>query len=134
MLKGISPRLAGFLTTGIAFGFFLIATNSQQQGWIGWYQLADSGQPLDATIVSLQPEVHRSCRYRYTVDSVTYERSEGGCEISVGSNVQITYLPSDPTFATIRDPRSELCFRVLGATLLSIIAGFVTAFRLALRR
>jgi len=125
----ITPSATGLLVAGVSFTFFAIVINIQPHGWLKWYELSHSGQGVQATITQLQPENHQTCFFRYTVDAHEYEGSDQGCHSEIGRAVAITYLPADPTFATIASPNKQLAFLLLAPALLSGLAGVFSTWR-----
>jgi hypothetical protein len=125
----ITPTRTGLLVAGIAFTFFAIVINIQPHGWLAWYRLSCSGQETQATIVRRQPEIHQTCFFQYAVNSHKYEGSDQGCHSQVGETLSVTYLPANPTFATLASPREQLAFLVFAPLFLSALAGVFGAWR-----
>jgi hypothetical protein len=125
----LKPSHIGLFMATIAFTFFAFVMNIQSRDWLAWYHLASSGQATQAIITGLQPENHQGCSFQYTVNSRKYEGSEGGCHTSIGQSVQAIYLPSEPSFVTLKSPQSELILQILSAVILSALAGAVSAWQ-----
>jgi hypothetical protein len=125
---GMSPKCAAALTGLAVLAFFSIAMNMTQHGWVNWYRMAKTGQVTTATVTQVHPENHRSCTFQYIVAGKTYQASDSGCDAATGQSIQIRYLPSDPTFATTRDPAGELNLQVFAAVFMSMFAAVVTWF------
>ena len=102
-------RVALGLAVGLfGFVFVSIAINMRPHGWLSWFDLAIHGRNIQATVVSVQPEIHNTCRFRYVVNRQRYESADEGCRWYVGQLVTITYLPADPSFATSAPPSQVL--------------------------
>ena len=125
----ITPARVGIITAAIVFAFFAAVMNSQPRGWLSWYQLARFGQVAQATVTARQPELHQRCSFRYFVEARAFEASEGGCHSEVGQSVRVTYLPSEPSFATLKSPQAELVFQVVAVVVMSAVAGVVSAWQ-----
>ncbi len=125
----ISPLRTGILMAVVVFTFFTIAINSQHHGWFAWYHLSQLGQKTQAVVTRRQPEIHQTCFFKYTVGSREYEGSDQGCGSQVGRTVLVTYLPADPSFATIASPTEQFAFLVVTPFLMSALAGAVGAWR-----
>jgi len=125
----ITPSRAGLLNAAIVFAFFPVVMNIQAHGWLALYRLSVSGQKTEAIVTRRQPEIHQTCYFEYTVNSLKYEGSEGGCHSEVGQAVEVTYLPSEPSFVTLKSPKGEFTFQVFAAAFMSAFAGIVGAWR-----
>jgi hypothetical protein len=44
--------------------------------------------------------------------------------------VEITYLPSDPSFATLQKPNDQIVFLILAPVIVSAIAGLIASAKL----
>ncbi len=115
----------------ITFTFFAGVINIQPRGWYAWYDLSVSGKVAQATVTALAPENHQSCSVSYTVGSRVYISSESGCTGPVGKTVAITYLPSDPEFASLQSPREQFTFLVAAPFFMSVFAGSLGSWRWA---
>jgi hypothetical protein len=129
----MTPLQAGLLGGLCAFVFFAGAMNTLMRGWPAWYRLAEQGQLAEARITGRQPEIHQTCTFEFRVGTDLHTGSDGGCEARVGDTVRITYLPGDPSFATLRLPRGELIGQVVGSVLMSAFAGLVVGVRMRKR-
>lgn len=114
---------------GIAFTFFATVINSLPHGWLAWYRISYSGQEAHAVITRRQPENHQTCFFKYMVNSQEYEGSDQGCDSQVGETVLVTYLPKDPTFATVTPPKEQLAFLLLTPVVMSALAGVFGALQ-----
>ena len=129
----ITPLRTGLLMAGIAFMFFATVINIQPHGWLAWYRLSNSGLETQATITRRQPEIHQTCFFTYTVNAHEYEGSDTRCHSQVGASVSVTYLPTDPTFATLASAREQFAFLVLAPFFMSALAGVIGAWRVKVR-
>ena len=74
----------------------------------------------------LEPNNHGGCQVKYRVADRNYVHSEEGCGVGrrVGDTLSVTYLPSDPSFATVAPPsdriRSALVINLGGPTVLAL--------------
>jgi hypothetical protein len=125
----MSPKATALLVGLGALAFFSIAMNSPQHGWLDWYRMATTGRLTTAEITEVHPEFHRSCTFRYTVSGKVYQATATGCEAGVGQSIQISYLPSDPAFATTRSASGELTLQIFAAVFLSTVAASAAGFR-----
>jgi hypothetical protein len=126
----MTPWRAGCLVALIAFAFYATCFNLSSHGWFAWRRLAQSGHTTVATVVKKTPENHQACYLDYLVNAHQYQVIES-CELRVGQSVTLTYDPTNPNFATLRDPRGELLGEILVPAILSAIAGTLAAFRRA---
>ena len=125
----MTPSRAGFLVAGIVFTFFAVTMNIQPHGWIAWYNLSNSGRTTLATVTRLQPEIHQTCYFKYMVNSQWYEGSDQGCHSQVGETVSVTYLPDEPTFATLASPKEEFALQLFAPLFLSTVGGVLSAWQ-----
>jgi uncharacterized protein DUF3592 len=130
----MTPVRAGTLVGLGAFVFFAGAMNTSEHGWFAWYQLAGRGQHAEARVTARRPEVHETCDFTFSTGSEVRTASVSGCDTAVGDVVRITYLPSDPSFVTISDPKEELAGQIVGSLGMSAIAGLVTGVRVRWQR
>ena len=131
----MTPGKAGLLTIILVFMYLSLMINSEPHGWLAWYHMASSGQKTQATITRVQPEMHRRCDFEYQVDARRHEGFGDGCSDSgIGQAISITYLPTDPSFSTTRDPMREFAFRLFAPFIMSLLAGIISAWRVATKR
>jgi hypothetical protein len=131
----VTPLHAGLFVAFITFAFPSIVINTQQpHGWIDWYRLATLGQEAQGRITRVQPEIHNTCYFDYSVNTIQYEGTDQGCNSQIGQLVTIKYLPTEPSFATTSSPIEELTFIVIGPLALSIFGGVGTAWSFSRRR
>ncbi len=119
----MTPARAGILGAVAAFVFFAGAMNAMMRGWPAWYRLARDGQVAQAKITRLQPEIHQTCHFEFSIGPKAYEGSDQGCHAQIGDTVRITYAPTDPSFATTASPKEELTEQVVGALGMACLAG-----------
>ena len=110
--------------------FYAGAMNAMMPGWLAWYRLAQKGHHTQALVTRREPESHQRCFFEFTVGTQKYEASDDGCHTQVGDRFLITYAPTDPSFATARDPAGELATQILGALGMSCVAGLLVAWQL----
>jgi len=110
----------------IIFSFFAVVINIQTHGWISWYRLTVFGEKTHATVTRREPGDHQTCYFYYAANSDRYEGRDQGCDLKVGQDVVVTYLPSDPSFVTASPPFDQLIFLVFGPFALSIFGGAMT--------
>jgi hypothetical protein len=121
----VTPLRAGLLAGLAAFAFYAGAMNTMMRGRPAWYRLARDGRHAQATITGRQPEIHQTCHFTFSVGPNEYQGSDQGCDAEVGDTVQITYSPTDPSFATTASPSGELSTEIAGAVGMSCLAGLV---------
>jgi hypothetical protein len=124
-----TPTKAGLFAAFITFAFFVIVMNIQARGWAYWYRLATGGKQAPATIISHNPVTHNTCGFEFSIDSHIYRGSERGCGLMVGQSAQAVYLPSEPSSATLRSPKSVLLLRMGATVVLAVLAGLLSAWR-----
>lgn len=124
-----APYVSGVRIFALVFIFFGLAMNIQTHGWIAWYRMIQSGRFSRAEVIKLQPENHGGCIFQYVVDTKIFKASDTQCNATVGQFIEVRYLPSDPSFATLKNPLSELMLQIGGAAFLSIVAGCQTALQ-----
>jgi len=117
-----------------AFVFYAGAMNTMLHGWVAWYRLTRDGQQTQATVTRRQPEIHQTCHFEFSVGTRNYQGSDQGCHAQIGDVVQITYSPTDPSFATTASPKEELLGQILGALGMSCLAGVIVAWRMRSRQ
>jgi hypothetical protein len=91
-----------------------------------------SGRLRLRTITDIQPEIHQRCFFKFTVAGVEHHGQGDGCSpLGVGAELPVTYLPTDPTFGSTRNPGGELLFEILGPLGLAIVGGIGFGFEFA---
>ena len=101
------------------------------------YRLATKGKQTIGALSALQLSNHAGCRYTYAVGGVHYSHADTGCGDgrSVGANLTVTYLPTDPGVATTGDAgkqlRGSLLFILCAPTFLAVF--YYAGRRLTLR-
>jgi len=124
-----TPVRTGLIASVSTFLLLALIMNVQARSWLVWYRLATSGEKTTAKITSQNPTFHDMCGFEYRIDSHRYAGSQGGCGLAVGESVEVIYLPSEPSFATMRSPVYELLFRIGASLMLALLAGFISAWR-----
>lgn len=127
--RRITPLRAGVLVAILGFAFLSLIFNIQPHGWLSGYRLAVSGERAEGIVTATNPPVHRTCTFEHVVAGVRYEGSDQGCGFAVGQSVPITYLPTDPSFATPGSAPGHLMGSILGRLALSAVAGLASAWR-----
>ena len=88
-----------------------------------YYDLKQSGQSTVGRITRTEPSNHEAAYYSFRVGENTYSGEENGNSLSLGSEVRVTYLPSDPSISSLRDPgvefREQIVFLVIAALLIA---------------
>jgi hypothetical protein len=130
----MTPLRTGTLVGLGSFLFFAGAMNASKHGWFAWYQLVAKGQHAEARVTARRPEVHQTCDFTFSTGSEVRTGSHSGCDTAVGDVVRITYLPSDPSFVTISNPKEELAGQVAGSLGMSVLAGLGTGLRVRWQR
>jgi hypothetical protein len=115
---------------GLSYGFGVLAfvatvMNTAMPGWPAWYRLARDGQRTQARVTRTWPSNHQQCDFLFSIGPAQHEGSDGGCPAHVGDVIQVTYSPTDPSFVTVRNPRSELIGEVVGALGVALLVGGV---------
>jgi hypothetical protein len=129
------PLHAGLAAFATALAFYWGAINLIGHGFVAWFLLERTGVSTNATITEINPGQHRHCSYTYVVAGRTLTGHDSGCSsLGVGGTLLITYLPSDPGFATSRDPHGELAFEILAPLVLATFGGFGAALRFKERK
>ena len=133
-MNRLTPAKVGLLVFGLALTFFWTLENTIGPGWAAWYRLEKFGQPAVATITGIRAEVHQRCSFKFTVAGVGHEGQDDGCsQLGIGAALQVTYLPTDPSFVSTRDPAGELLFEILAPLGLAVFGGVMTTWRISRR-
>src|SRR5436189_256102 len=118
-----------------AFVFILSAVITNvisAHSWVDWYRMTTYGVATQAIVTMWQrTKAGYFCNLRYSVDGRTYDASNARCPgtTTVGESISITYLPSQPSFATGTSPREELASETLMPAAFSVFVGFWAAWR-----
>jgi Protein of unknown function (DUF3592) len=71
------------------------------------HDLAKSHRVTHGDIIETYPQIHSTCKYRYSVDGRSYEHSGRSCgNERVGQSVTVYFSPSDPGNSVNADPAS----------------------------
>jgi hypothetical protein len=134
-LDGLPKIRRGLYAGGFSLLFFLVAFNFvARRGTVDWYRMTRFGQRTDATITRTDPRNHATCSFKYIVASRQYEESDTECHSEVGQVIAVTYLPSEPSFATVQSPQDNLAFVTMTPFGMSALAGLLAAIRGGRRR
>ncbi|MEB0032127.1 hypothetical protein QN372_15305 [Undibacterium sp. RTI2.1] len=126
----VKPLQVGSAAALFAFTFFSVMLNLSGPGWLGWYEMSEKGQKIEATITQIQPENHQRCYFRYSIAGRNLDGTGDGCaDLGVNGKLLVIYLPGDPKFVTTRNPNEELALTIIVPLLFSIIAGVIVALR-----
>jgi hypothetical protein len=104
----MSPKLAAIVVWLIGIGFI---------GGIGGYNimpyllnlhdLSKSNRVTEGEIIETYPQIHSTCKYRFSVDGHSYNHIGRSCGDSrVGQQVAVYFSPSDPANSINGDPRA----------------------------
>ena len=104
----MSPRLAAIVTWLIVITFF---------GGIGGYHivpqllylhdLSKSNRVTQGEIVETYPQMHSTCKYRFSIDHHLYQQYGRSCGDSrIGQQVAVYFSPSDPSNSINGDPHA----------------------------
>ena len=127
----LTPLKVGIAIALVAFVFFSAVINSQPHGRASWYLLAVSGKEIPAVITGSSAANHNICYFEYTIESVRYSGADEGCKSAERKSITVTYLPSDPSFATSSAPFEQLALMIFGPLALSIFGGTMSAIAFA---
>ena len=123
-----APLHRGLIVFGVVLAFFWILSNTGPDNWLALYRLATIGIETQGKVVAIRPEHHKACEFAYVVGGRDYSHWEG-CHLAVGKVSKLTYLPSDPSVATIRSAREDLYFMIFVPLGMAVAAGVVVAAR-----
>jgi hypothetical protein len=130
----MTPIRVGLLVFATALTFYWTLLNATGPGWVAWYRLEKGGQAAVATITDIQPEIHQRCSFKFTVAGVERHGQGDGCSPrGVGAALPVTYLPTDPSFVSTRDPAGELLFEILAPLGLAVFGGVVSTWQISRR-
>jgi hypothetical protein len=134
-LDGMPKLRRGLAAAGFSLLFFLVAINFvARRGTVDWYRMTRFGQRTEATITRSEPRNHATCSFQYFVAWRQYEESDTECHSELGQVIEVTYLPSEPSFATVQSPQENLAFVTIMPVGMSALAGLLAAFRGSRRR
>jgi hypothetical protein len=121
---------ADFYAAGFSLLFFLVAFNAvANHGMIDWFRTSRFGQQANAVVSRTERQNHATCYFTYTIASRQYESSDSECDTNIGQVITVMYLPSDPAFATVQSPQSNLAFVTFVPFGMSALAGILAAIR-----
>jgi hypothetical protein len=74
---------------------------------IGYYDLSGSNQTASGEIIEAYPQMHSTCKYRFSVDLRVYENIGRSCgDAPIGQTITIYFSPTNPDKSVNGDPRS----------------------------
>jgi len=113
------------------FGVLAVAwlmVNSLGPGWLTLYRIASTGQLALAKITAIDPENHLGCSFEYTVEGVLHRGHATGCSpLGVGADLQVTYAPINPTYATTENAGQVLLNQVFVPLFIAVFVGIISA-------
>jgi hypothetical protein len=108
--------------------FIWLMMNLIGPGWLTLYRIADTGQLALATITAIDPGNHQGCSFEYTVNGVPHRGHGTGCSPrGIGADLQVTYAPIDPTYATTENAGQELLNQVFVPVFMALFVGGISA-------
>lgn len=104
----MTPKLAkGAFAFFAAYAAFFASDNLTAPRWSDWRKLEMEGRQVQGRVQEVTPKDHDGCRFSYRVDGREYWSRASGCgKSSIGDEITLTYLPSNPEINTTRSPRS----------------------------
>jgi hypothetical protein len=120
----VSPRLAATVMWLIGIAFY---------GGIGGYHivpqlrylhdLSKSSRVTRGEIVETYPQMHSTCKYRFSVDGHSYDHTGRSCGDShVDQQVAVYFSPTDPGNSINGDPRALFINDLIPSVLPSVLA------------
>jgi hypothetical protein len=94
------------------------------------YTLSKSSQIIQAVVIETHPEMHFTCKYRFTLAGNSYEETGGDCgNALIGEHITVYYSPKNPDKSVNKNPWSlfmnDLITFVLAVTIFPLLAAFV---------
>ena len=94
------------------------------------YPLSKSHQIASGEIIEIYPQMHSTCKYRFSVGNHVYEHGGGVCgQATLGEKTVVYYSPTNPDISTNEDPHStlidDLIFSAIAIILFPLFAAFV---------
>ena len=133
-MNRLAPAKVGLLVFASALTFFWTLVYATGPGWAAWYRLEKFGHAAVATITGIQPEMHQRCSFKFTVAGVRLQGQDDGCSpLGIGASLPITYLSTDPSFVSTRDPAEELLFEIFAPLGLAVFGGVMSAWQISRR-
>jgi|SRR5271156_2299826 len=127
----MSPKLAALAAWLIVIAFIGIVGGSYVAPQLIYlHNLAKSNRVTHGEIIETYPQMHSTCKYRYVVDTRTYEQTGRSCgNDNVGQQITVYFLPADPSKSVNNDPASMFADDVIpfvaAFVLFSIFAAMV---------
>jgi hypothetical protein len=117
------PRIVGGIFALVTLLFSVVVLNLQYISWFELFELTIRGQTTNAVIVKVLPETHQYCRYEFSAENIFKYGESQGCNLNLGAETQITYLPENPNVSILRPPTHELLVRVFAILFMSVLGG-----------
>ncbi len=131
-----SSVLTGICVAGLLYALLVLMDNASFPRWSNWRQMEDEGKWTEATVVRATPEDHGTCYFSYRVAGQVLGARASCGRYPVGARFPVMYLPSRPSFVSMKPPRSQWLGSAIGLGCFSLFAGSVVAvlrFRHGLR-
>jgi hypothetical protein len=98
------------------------------------HDLAKSNRAALGEIIETYPQVHSTCKYRYSVEGRLYEQTGRSCgDSGIGQQVTVYFSPGDPSKSVNHDPEAlflnDLIPFVLALALFPIFAAIFVYLR-----
>lgn len=129
----MKPNAAWCLGFLGALTFYWLATTLGGFDWSSHWKLARSAAEADAIVTRTEPDNHCMAYYEFNAGDQRYQGSGSACSVGIGDKLHVYYLPSKPSFSTLKQPGEDLIFMIWAPLFLSIVAGFVVMFRIGRR-
>lgn len=125
------PKLAALAAWLVAIAFFGIIGGSQVVSQLIYlYDLAKANRVMQGEIIETYPQMHSTCKYRYSVEGRLYEQTGRSCgNDHVGQQITVYVSPGDPRKSVNADPRAlfwnDLISYALPLAILPIFAAII---------
>jgi hypothetical protein len=104
----MSPKFVAFAVwlTGVAFfggigGYHIVPQ------LLYLHDLSKSNRVADGEIVETYPQIHSTCKYRFSVDGNSYDHTGRSCgDGHVGQRIAVYFSPGDPENSIDGDPQA----------------------------
>ena len=127
----MSPKLAALAAWLIGVAFFGIVGGIHiVPQLIFLHDLAKSNRETRGEIIDTYPQIHSTCKYRYSVDGRTYEQTGRSCgNDHIGQQITVYFSPSDPNKSVNEYPSAlfanDLIPFVAALTIFPILAAII---------
>jgi hypothetical protein len=131
----VSPKLAALVAWLAVTAFFgIVGGLHSAPQLIDLYELAKSNRVTLGEITDTYPQMHLTCKYRFSVDGHLYEGTGRSCgNERVGQQVTVYFSPDDPSKSVNGDPAAlfvnDLIPFVMALVLFPIFAAIVAYYR-----